>query len=69
VQNGQIKVLVFNRQNSTPDIQQLVDVANARGIPVVSITETLAPAAVSFQEWQSTQLDALQQALAKATGR
>jgi zinc/manganese transport system substrate-binding protein len=69
VQNGQIKVLVFNRQNSTPDIQQLVDVANARGIPVVSITETLAPSVVSFQEWQSTQLAALQQALARATGR
>ena len=69
VQNRQIKVLVFNRQNSTPDIQQLVDVANARGIPVVSITETLAPAIVSFQDWQNTQLAALQQALAKATGR
>ncbi|MEA2619020.1 MAG: zinc/manganese transport system substrate-binding protein [Chloroflexota bacterium] len=69
IAGGQIKVLVFDRQNSTPDIQQLVDRASARGIPVVSITETLAPANVTFQDWQSSQLAALQQALASAAAR
>jgi zinc/manganese transport system substrate-binding protein len=69
IASGQIKVLVFDRQNSTPDIQQLVDRASARGIPVVSITETLAPANVTFQDWQSSQLAALQQALASAAAR
>jgi zinc/manganese transport system substrate-binding protein len=69
VEGGQIKVMVFNRQNSTPDIQQLVAQARARGIPVVSITETLAPANVSFQDWQSSQLAALQQALQTASWR
>ena len=64
-----IQVLVFNRQNSTPDIQALVDKATSRGIPVVPITETLDPATASFQDWQAAQLAALQAALAKATGR
>jgi zinc/manganese transport system substrate-binding protein len=69
IERGQIKVMVFNRQNSTPDIQQLVDGAKTRGIPVVSITETLAPANATFQDWQSSQLAALQQALATASAR
>jgi zinc/manganese transport system substrate-binding protein len=65
----QIKVLVFNRQNATPDIQTLVDKASALGIPVVAITETLDPATATFQDWQAGQLAALQAALARATGR
>ena len=65
----QIKVLVFNSQNSTPDLQALVDKAHAGGIPVVPITETLDPAGATFQAWQSRQLAALQAALAQATGR
>ena len=64
-----IQVLVFNRQNSTPDIQALVDKATSKGIPVVPITETLDPATASFQDWQTAQLVALQTALAKATAR
>jgi zinc/manganese transport system substrate-binding protein len=65
----QIKVLVFNSQNSTPDIQALVDKARGGGIPVVPITETLDPASATFQAWQSGQLAALQTALVQATGR
>jgi zinc/manganese transport system substrate-binding protein len=69
VTNRQMKVLVVNKQNSTPDIQALVDKARAAGIPVVAITETLDPATASFQDWQSSQLTDLQKALARATGR
>jgi zinc/manganese transport system substrate-binding protein len=68
VTGRQIKVLVFNKQNSTPDIQALVDKANAEKIPVVAITETLAPATATFQDWQAGQLSDLQAALAKAAG-
>jgi zinc/manganese transport system substrate-binding protein len=60
-----IKVLVFNNQNSTPDVQALVDKARGLGIPVVPITETLAPAGATFQDWQTAQLTALQAALAQ----
>jgi zinc/manganese transport system substrate-binding protein len=69
ISGREIKVLVLNKQNSTPDIQALVDKANGLGIPVVSITETLDPATTTFQDWQSGQLQSLADALAKATGR
>jgi zinc/manganese transport system substrate-binding protein len=59
----QIKVLVFNSQNSTPDVQSLVNKARANGMPVVQITETLSPAGATFQDWQTKQLQALLTAL------
>ena len=65
----QIKVYVFNGQNSTPDVAAQVDAAKKAGIPVVQITETLAPATASFQDWQSAQLRSLADALAQATGK
>jgi zinc/manganese transport system substrate-binding protein len=65
----QIKVWVFNSQNSTPDVQRITDAAREKGIPVTTITETLTPASASFQAWQSRQLEQLAAALAKATGR
>ena len=65
----QIKVWIYNSQNATPDVQRLTSEARTKGIPVTTITETLAPASATFQEWQSRQLRALEQALAKGTGR
>jgi zinc/manganese transport system substrate-binding protein len=64
----QIKVYVFNSQNSTPDVARQVEEAKKAGIPVSTVTETLSPAGASFQDWQSTQLQALQTALAQARG-
>lgn len=61
----QIKVLLFNKQNSTPDVDALVKKARDEKIPVVAITETLAPASASFQDWQSAQLTSLEQALSQ----
>jgi zinc/manganese transport system substrate-binding protein len=65
----QIKVWIFNSQNSTPDVQRITDAARTKRIPVTTITETPTPAGVSFQAWQSRQLEALAAALARATGR
>lgn len=67
IQGAQIKVLVFNRQNSTPDVQGLVNEAKGKKIAVVPITETLDPANASFQDWQSTQLQHLEEALRTAS--
>lgn len=58
-----IKVFVFNSQNSTPDVKSLVDKARAQGIPIARVTETLAPANVTFQDWQTNQLKELLAAL------
>jgi zinc/manganese transport system substrate-binding protein len=69
IARGQIKVWIFNSQNSTPDVQRITDAARNKGIPITTITETLAPASASFQGWQSRQLASLAAALAKATGR
>ena len=64
-----IKVYVFNSQNSTPDVQAQVDAARKQGIPVATVTETLAPANATFQDWQATQLSGLEGALHTATGK
>jgi zinc/manganese transport system substrate-binding protein len=65
----QIKAWVYNSQNSTPDVKRITDAARRRGIPITTITETLTPASATFQAWQTRQLQALQGALARATGR
>lgn len=65
----QIKIYVYNSQNSTPDVQTQVKAAEAKGIPVATVTETPTPAGVSFQDWQVRQLEGLEQALAKATAK
>jgi len=64
-----IRVWVFNVQNATPEISRLNGLARARGIPVVTITETLSPASATFQSWQVAQLTELARALREATGR
>jgi zinc/manganese transport system substrate-binding protein len=69
ISSHQIAVFVFNSQNSTPDVQRLVDAARGAGIPVTTVTETLTPATATFQEWQVRQLRDLLAALARGTGR
>ena len=64
-----IKVYVYNAQNATPDIQTQIGEAKAAGIPVTTITETMVPATGTWQRWQTAQLQALREALAKAIGR
>jgi zinc/manganese transport system substrate-binding protein len=65
----QIKIYVYNSQNATPDVRAQVKAAEAKGIPVATVTETPIPAGVSFQDWQVRQLQGIEQALAKATGK
>jgi zinc/manganese transport system substrate-binding protein len=69
VSRRQIKVWVFNSQNSTPDVARITSAAGKQGIPVTTITETLSPASATFQAWQVRQLEALSAALHRATGR
>ena len=69
ISSKQIKVYVFNSQNSTPDVAAQVAAARSEAVPVVAVTETLSPANVTFQQWQSAQLQQLASALHQATGR
>jgi zinc/manganese transport system substrate-binding protein len=68
-QRRQIAVWVFNSQNVTPDVQRVNEIARARHIPIATVTETLAPASDSFQQWQVSELEGLARALHEATGR
>lgn len=69
IADKKIKIYVYNSQNATPDVQAQVKAAKAEGIPVATVTETLTPAGASFQDWQVRQLQGIEQALAKATGK
>lgn len=64
----QIKVYVYNAQNTTPDVNAQKARAQSLGIPIVAITETPDPPTQSLQDWQTAQLRSLSDALAKATG-
>jgi zinc/manganese transport system substrate-binding protein len=64
-----MKVYVLNAQNATPDVTAQVAAARRQGIPVTTVTETLAPAGTTFQDWQVAQLRTLAAALHRATGR
>ncbi|WP_329576422.1 zinc ABC transporter substrate-binding protein [Kitasatospora sp. NBC_01250] len=65
----QIKIYVFNTQNSDPDVMAQVSAAKAQGIPVAQVTETLAPAGATFQDWQVKELQGIEDALKQATGK
>jgi zinc/manganese transport system substrate-binding protein len=56
-----INAFVFNPQNSTRDIANLIDRAKSNGIPVVEFTETLV--GTTFIDWQVAQLQRLADAL------
>jgi zinc/manganese transport system substrate-binding protein len=64
-----IKVWVFNSQNTTPDIERINAICKTRDIPVATVTETLSPASLNFEQWQVAQLRTLIAALHRATGR
>ncbi len=69
INQKQIKVLIYNSQNTPNNIQALINRARVNHIPVATITETLTPATASFQDWLSAQLQGIQNALARATGK
>jgi len=64
-----IKVWIYNRQNATPDVQRVNQLARAARIPIATITETLSPASATFEQWQDAELRSLLSALHEATGR
>jgi zinc/manganese transport system substrate-binding protein len=62
----QIKIYVYNSQNTTPDVQAQLSECKAAGIPTTTITEILTPATATYQDWQTTQLQGILDALNKA---
>ena len=56
-------VLIYNTQTEGSVPKQIRAAAEGAGIPVVDVTETVAPGADSFEAWQVNQLTALAKAL------
>lgn len=61
--NKQIDVLIYNTQTEGSIPQQIRAAAEESGVPVVEVTETVAPGETTFVGWQDKQLTALAGAL------
>jgi zinc/manganese transport system substrate-binding protein len=59
-----VRMLVYNSQASDPTAERMVRLARTSHIPVVAVTET-EPPGKNYQEWLSSELDAVDQALPK----
>jgi len=62
VNQHQIKVLIYNKQTITPVTTNLENLAQAKHIPSVAVSETM-PTGQTYQSWMMDQLNALQTAL------
>lgn len=70
VRQKQITALVYNVQTITNVTNTIKQLASQQNIPTVGVSETIQPPDASFQEWQTAQLLALQNALnAHALGK
>jgi zinc/manganese transport system substrate-binding protein len=63
LEGGGVDVLIVNTQTEGAVPDQVRGAARAGGVPVVEVTETVAPGSDSFQAWQVDQLTALAEAL------
>jgi zinc/manganese transport system substrate-binding protein len=69
LRDGQARFWVYNSQNATPDVARLNEEAEAAGVPIATVTETLAPEGASFEAWMTRQLRGIEWALARAERR
>jgi zinc/manganese transport system substrate-binding protein len=57
-----VAVLLYNAQTVSPVTTRIQEAARRAGVPVVGVTETLPPG-MSYQQWQLSQIKALERAL------
>jgi zinc/manganese transport system substrate-binding protein len=70
LESGNVSVLVYNEQTATQTTSSMKVIATQNNVTVVSVTETIQPPDVSFQEWMNAELIVLQNALnAKTLGQ
>lgn len=63
LENGSAKVLVYNIQTVTPLTECMLEIAGARDIPIVRISETIQPPDITFQQWMLGEVAFLDNAL------
>jgi zinc/manganese transport system substrate-binding protein len=59
----QAKVLVYNVQTSTAVTTNIKQLAARAGVPTIGVTETIQPPGATFQQWFTSELIRLQNAL------
>jgi zinc/manganese transport system substrate-binding protein len=64
LRNHRVKLLVYNSQASDPTAEHMMKLAKASHIPVVGAAET-EPPGKTYQEWMTSELDDVDQALPK----
>jgi len=70
LKSGQVKVLVYNQQTTTPLTENMKKLATDQNIPVIGMTETVQPPDMLFQDWMDAQIVSLENALnAKIQGQ
>jgi zinc/manganese transport system substrate-binding protein len=57
-----VKAFVYNIQNSSPTVDNLVKLAKSSGVPIVEVTET-NPKGKTYLQWMNDQLDQMGKAL------
>lgn len=57
-----VKAFVYNIQNSSPTVDNLVKLAKSSGVPIVEVTET-NPKGKTYLQWMNDQLDQVGKAL------
>jgi zinc/manganese transport system substrate-binding protein len=62
IRGNKVRVLIYNRQVTDAITEQLLAAAGQANVPVVGVTETM-PAGMSYAEWMTSQLGALDKAL------
>ena len=65
----QMKVFVYDVQDLSAAAHAEVQDANTAQIPVAAVSETVEPAGAGYEQWQTSQLQQLQQALAASGGQ
>jgi len=54
-----VRALILNAQTQTPTTDQVRQAAEAAGVPVIEVTETLPAGQTDYVTWMGTQIDAL----------
>lgn len=67
LKSGKVKLLVFNTQTVTPLTDSMKTLANQLKIPVVGVSETIQPSNLSFQNWMTSEVTNILNAL-RASG-
>ncbi|MDR3407291.1 MAG: zinc ABC transporter substrate-binding protein [Methylovirgula sp.] len=64
LKDHKVVLLVYNSQASDPIAERMEKLAKQSGVPVIGATET-QPLGVTYQQWMSNELDAVDRALPK----